>query len=128
MDDTLFGHDRVDGLVAKLQQATWTENGKIRRWPANDVLDRQFIASLMKENPGKDIGALIPEWIAWMLDHDSKEKVRPRARFQRWVATSGNGPRARQQGHGAPSSRGGRSRTGGAPAGTFAGSGYRDWS
>lgn len=127
MEDSLFGNDRVDGLVARLQQATWREKGRTRHWPADDEMDRKFIAQLMRDNPGKDIGALIPAWVAWMMDHDSKKEVRPRARFQRWVATSGCRPGARQQGYGAAGARSGGARAGGTPAGAFSGSGYRDW-
>lgn len=113
--ESLFGADRYDGYVELLHA--------VPGWPADEVKDRMLVQQLLKQYPQMDLAGEISKWAAWMLDHESRKKVRHRARFANWC---GNADRWSREGH-----RGrhgsGRTSTGGTPSTTFAGSGFRPW-
>lgn len=76
----LGGPDMLDQVVAELR--------KYPGWPADDVKDRQFVAELQAKYPQTVLLDEAYQWRAWMLDHDQKKEVKPRARFVRWVVNA----------------------------------------
>jgi hypothetical protein len=94
-DDALFGEaDRLDGIVAALR--------RYPDWPADDLKDRAFAAEIVEAFPGIDIESEVLAWRTWMMDHETKKQVRPRARFLRWLrgARGDFGRPARSEGAG----------------------------
>ncbi|QOP66219.1 hypothetical protein SEA_DANIELLEIGNACE_79 [Arthrobacter phage DanielleIgnace] len=88
----LGGEDPIDEIVAELR--------KQPGWPADDVKDRQFVADLMKKYPQINLSEEAFKWRAWMMDHNQKKEVKPRARFLRWIGNAtafGRQPEARSQ-------------------------------
>lgn len=75
MGDALFD-DPVDPILAEL----WRVPG----WPKDPAKDEAFVRELLRQYPTIDLVSEIRKWAAWMLDHDSKGKVRHRARFHEW--------------------------------------------
>lgn len=69
--------DRLDGIVAELR--------KYPGWPSDDVKDRAFAQEILSAFPMVDVEAEIQAWRIWMMDHEQKKQVRPRARFLRWL-------------------------------------------
>lgn len=136
MQQSLFGDDRVDHLVQRLQALTWMQAGRQRRWPADDVKDRALVAAMLAEHRGGDLARRLDAWAAWMTkEYQTEErKVNCRGRIKNWVcyAERYGTRRANPGGGGARTVRqgGGGSATGGAPTPAAAwggGSGYRDW-
>jgi len=117
--DSLFGPDKVDLIVRKLQSAEWVEFGRRRKWPADHERDRLFVEQLMAKEPDKDLIAEVDAWVQWMVNkHDGRKGVKPRERFSNWVCYNSRfGTGASQQRRRVSSSGGGRGpRAGGAPA------------
>lgn len=76
--DALFGGlDRLDVVVVELR--------KYPGWPADDAKDRAFAAEIMETFPGLNIAAECMAWRTWMMDHEQKRQVKPRARFLNWL-------------------------------------------
>jgi hypothetical protein len=80
MENLLGGADPLDEIVAELR--------KYDGWPADDVRDRQFAKELLDKYPGLDLKSEAFQWRTWMLDHQQKREVKPRARFVRWVVNA----------------------------------------
>jgi hypothetical protein len=119
----LFGEDRIDGLMNLLHSIQWVEKGKVVRWPADPVRDRLMIEQLERKHPELDLRAEIEKWAAWMLDHEQKKEVRPRARLTTWCSYDqrwGSGSAGNAQANGASQVRRGKG-SGSSPRSTFGG-------
>jgi hypothetical protein len=123
MGETLFEPDRYDRVVARLHESRfWTDRDPVK--------DRQLVAELAAAYPQLDLAEQVVLWDAWMADHQSKKKVRVRARFAQWVV---NAARFASERRGSPRTRrpaGGGPRAGGAPSASGSwsgGSGYREF-
>jgi hypothetical protein len=104
MQEMLGGEDALDQVVTELR--------KYEGWPADDVRDRQFVAELKQKYPHIVLLDEAYQWRTWMLDHNQKREVKPRARFVRWVV---NAATFRSEREAARKDRKNKSRT--APAG-----------
>ena len=69
-------------------QPMLTELWKFPGWPVDEMADRTLLRDLCEQFPTLDLIEEIRKWRAWMLDHESKKKVRPRARLRRWCVTA----------------------------------------
>lgn len=102
----LGGPDAIDQVVDELR--------KYESWPADPVKDRQFVAELQGKYPNVVLLDEAYQWRMWMLDHDQKKEVKPRARFVRWVV---NAATFRSEREAARKNRKGPGRSRTAPAG-----------
>lgn len=80
VSDGLFD-DPTDVLQPFLQEL-WKTPG----WPVDETKDRALLRDLREQFPSLDLIEEIRQWRVWMLDHESKKKVRHRARFRVWCA------------------------------------------
>lgn len=76
----LGGEDPLDGVVAELRQYP--------NWPADDTKDRKFVAELAAKYPQSNLLQEAFGWRVWMMDHNQKKEVKPRARFVTWIRNS----------------------------------------
>ena len=106
--DSLFGDDPLDLIVAQLR--------RYPGWPADDIKDRTFAREILETFPSLDVIAEISAWRIWMMDHEQKKEVRPRARLHRWLRGARGDFGRGQQGKGAG---GGRAGTTARPAEAF---------
>lgn len=132
--DSLFGDDRIDQLVRRLQSLTWIQAGQQRRWPADDAKDRALVVAMLAEHRGGDLARRLDAWAVWMSAQNKMKEVNCRGRIKNWVCYAERYGTRRPDpgGRGAGKTRpgGGGTVAGGAPspAGAWGGgSGYRDW-
>lgn len=79
--ENLFGEtDRLDAVVTELR--------KYPGWPSDDTKDREFAREILATFTGLNVEAEILAWRTWMMDHEQKKQVKPRARFLRWLRTA----------------------------------------
>jgi hypothetical protein len=78
--DALF--EVPDDDAQPVLQELW----KFPGWPVDEAKDRALLADLREQFPALDLIEEIRQWRVWMLDHESKKKVRHRARFRVWCA------------------------------------------
>jgi hypothetical protein len=79
MADALFGEaDDLDGIVNELH--------KTPGWPVDESKDRALVRDLLDRYPQLDLVEEVRKWRDWMLDHESRKKVRHRARFGTWCS------------------------------------------
>lgn len=89
MTEPLFvaGDDDLDRALELLRQ--------MPKYPFDDPIDRQMICRLREEFPTVDVRWEIEKWTLWMSEHESKKKVRYRARLASWIRRSAEYQRAR---------------------------------
>lgn len=79
MQEPLFDSgDVVDAAMLELQ--------KTPGWPFDPSKDRLLLNDLRDSYPQLDLIEEIRAWRAWMLDHETKKKVKPRARLRTWCS------------------------------------------
>lgn len=76
----LGGEDPLDAVVTELR--------KYENWPVDDGKDRKFVAELAQKYPKADLLTEAFNWVVWMMDHNQKKEVKPRARFVTWIRNS----------------------------------------